>query len=195
MDINRHAVGLNKLISQDPSLKNAALRDIVILAYYDNKATPSFLLRHVDDVKKLHGDDEAKKILFKRIREGLGADEMSLFVEHYRSGLSPVIDVFQIATSATRIANADAHAITTLIPGISRVPTWARAPARIYEVEVPLSFRLDQIDYCLFDVHSNYRPRTRRGDTPSSSSSVTVLDYVERKIAARELLPGPVFSF
>lgn len=191
VDIRRHAAGIKKMILQDAPLKNAALHDIVIFVFYGGATTPWIKLSHIDEVVKTQPDNETNRRTLKIMRESLAADKMNMFLQHFRGGNEPSSEVHEISTSII----AEAHtACTTLVPGVSNIPPWARVPARTYDGREPLLFCLDEIDNCLREVYEKYRPQVQIQGMKVPQSSKTVLDYVERKIAAWELIPEPVFS-
>ncbi len=69
------------------------------------------------------------------------------------------------------------------------MPAWVQARATSSDHEDDgLMFGLDKIDRCLFDAHQNYGPPRKNGKMiPSSSQPKMIFDFVEQKVALREV--------
>lgn len=79
----------------------------------------------------------------------------------------------------------------SLGPNVPKTSTWARVPAPIGRNGKSGSFDVDFIDLSLLDVQLNFRGQVQKLGSRNSSSE-TIHDYIERKIAARELVPDRV---
>ncbi len=183
MDIRRHADALKSLLTEDASLKEVALQDIVIFVCYAGTTAPWFKFVHIQDASKALGENEVN-------RSALGADEMHMVLKYFRGGNLPMMEVQEIPTSIIADARAGVRATPKL--GMSNPPPGTREPGRTYNGLRCLPFRTDEIDKCLLDVHQNFRPVVQRRGSKISPTK-TVFHYVEQKIEARELIPDPIF--
>lgn len=189
-DIRRHAVGLKSSLSNGGNLAEVDLRNRVIVVFYINLTSPRITIISIDHLLKIQPGNEKDQNLFRKMHAsagGLGTGRMYMLLQYCWGGEEPIMEPHEIPTSI--FVNADLGDGKPLIPGYSIIPPWSRAPALSFEGANPLVYKLDHIDECLLDVYKNYRVQTPRKD----KEHISVFDYVERKIAARELLPEPVF--
>jgi len=192
LDIRRHADGLKNLLAEDASLKDTSLQDVIIFLFYGagrTTSTPWVKFVHINDVSKTLSEDEINKRAYPRNELGVG--QMYMAVQYFRGGDMFLSDVIKISTSAIADADSRVEAIAGLKSSAPVMPVWARVPAMTYDGRRHLRCRIDEIDMCLRDVRNNFNAQAEgRGGRLSRSNSV--YHYVERKIAARELVPKPI---
>lgn len=183
LDIRRHACALKTAIKEDSIMRDAPLRNILIIIFCQSYP-PIMAPMHFTQALEELGEDCRPELT--RMHKNLHSNEMLIFVNSSRGG--PAV-VRQVHVVSTRLLNGPAEyggdTIVMSETEASSIPIWSRTPAQSFKGK-DLEFQLDEIDACLLDAHRNYRPGASGTD---SSKPPTVFDYLEERIKDEELVP------
>lgn len=185
-DVRRHASGIKAAINRDKVLKDAPLRDVVLIVSYI-EYPPTIKPYHISEAPK--DLDEASHGELARLHESLLPNQFLVYLKSSRGGAVS----FQLAhrqstnlLDGPAVYGGDAAVVsTTNAEASASMSSWSRVPAQSFGGR-DLEFEVDGIDACLLDAHCNYRPGASDAD---SSEATTVFDYLEKRIQEEELVP------